>query len=249
MFIEERRKRIVDIIRRDGRVQVKQLAAQFSVTEDAIRKDLRFLDKKGLVHKTYGGAVLPAQLPEFIAYKDRGLEGKHPFAKAAVGLIRPGDTVFIESSSFTNLMFSAMPALKDVTVVTNSIHALPELLTRVSLIHIGGKVHEGDEAAYGCFAMQAIEQMNFDKCFLRTAGISSDWQVTASLEESLELKRAVLKQSDMAIMLIDQKNWNRRGRYNVCDLREMDAVITDTEDPEIIRLLEENEIERISLPR
>lgn len=242
MFAEERRKQIVELIRREGRVQVKELAAGFKVTEDAIRKDLRFLDKEGLVHKTYGGAVLPSQFPEFIAYKDRGEEGKQPFAKAATALIRPGDTVFIESSSFTNLMFYELPRMEQVTVVTNSIHGLPELSSKVKLIHVGGIVHEGDEAAYGLLTQQAVSQINFDKCFLRTVGISPEWQVTASLQESLALKQAVMRQSDQSIMLIEDKNWNRRGRYNVCDLRELDTVITNTKEPAIVSKLADHGI-------
>lgn len=242
MFAEERRKRIVDLIRDEGRVEVKDLAARFEVTEDAIRKDLRLLDKEGLVRKIYGGAVLPTKLPEFVAYKDRGVVGKLPFAKAAVSLIKPGDTVFIESSTFTNLMFSEMPKMDRVTVVTNSIHGLSELAAKANVIHVGGMVHEGDESSYGLFALQVIGQINFDKCFLRTSGISPEWQVTASLQESLALKQAVIKQSSQSVMLIVHSNWNMRGRYNVCDMREIDTVITNTKEASVLDKLNDNGI-------
>ncbi|SHE15171.1 HTH-type transcriptional repressor glcR [Chlamydia abortus] len=248
LFTEERRKRILEQIQREGRVQVKELAVLFSVTEDAIRKDLRFLDQQGLVQKTYGGALLPSKASSFIAYKDRGgTESKKPFAKAAAALIKPGDTVFIESSSYTNLMFYEMEPMPGVTVVTNSIHGLSELASKVKLIHVGGTIHPEDESGYGFFALQTIQQINFDKCFLRTSGISPDWKVSAALQDSLELKQTVIRHSKQKILLIGRNHWNRVHRYNVCELGEMDVVLTDTDDEKILSKLARQGIDVISV--
>ncbi|GIP34689.1 DeoR family transcriptional regulator [Paenibacillus sp. J2TS4] len=206
------------------------------------------LDEQGLVQKTYGGALLPSKASAFIAYKDRGgAEAKKPFAKAATALIEPGDTIFIESSSYTNLMFYEMEPMPGVTVVTNSIHGLSELAAKVKLIHVGGTIHPEDESGYGFFALQTIQQMNFDKCFLRTSGISPDWKVSAALQDSLELKQTVLRHSKQKILLIGKNHWNRVHRYNVCELGEIDVVLTDTDDQMVLSKLDGQGIEVVTV--
>ncbi|MEK8133153.1 DeoR/GlpR family DNA-binding transcription regulator [Paenibacillus filicis] len=233
-FIEERRQRILELLQAQERVTVKQLSTLFTVTEDAIRKDLRYLESLKQLKRTYGGAVLPSALSAFVPYADRGgAERKLPLARLAVQLIEPGDLVFAESSSYTALLLQEMPLLPDVTVVTNSVHGLAELSRKVKVIHLGGTVHAQDEGCYGFHTLAALSHYNFDKCFMRTSGVSADGMVTTSLPETLELKRAVLPLAKQAILLVAEEQWNCKDRYNVGDLDEWNTVITDTKDPQV----------------
>lgn len=243
LFIEERRQQIIEQLKRDGRVQVKELAEQFRVTEDSIRKDLRFLEKQGLVNKTYGGAVLPAKVTGFVPYRERGMtERKKPIARAAVALIKPGDTIFIESSSYTNLMFDEMAELPGVTVVTNSIYGLPELVRKVNVIHLGGTIHREDESSGGPFALQLLQQMNFDKAFLKPAGITADWKVTTGFQESLAIKKTAVAQAQQVVLLVEEQDWGRPGIYNVCGMDEIDVVVTNGADMQTIGHLSKKNI-------
>ncbi|WP_248926821.1 DeoR/GlpR family DNA-binding transcription regulator [Paenibacillus hamazuiensis] len=238
LFIEERRKRIIELLQQEGRVQVKELAELFSVTEDAIRKDLRFLEGRQQLKKTYGGAVLPSKLAGFVPYKERGEpEKKLPLARIAATLIEPGETVFIESSSYTNLMFRELAPIPGVTVVTNSIHGLAELAGKVRVVQTGGDVHAQDESSYGFFTLSLIRTFNFDKIFLRTSGISSEWQVTTSLRESMELKKTAIAQAKTSVLLVEEEGWHRKDAFNVCDLEDIDIVVTDMQDAAIHKKL------------
>ncbi|WP_312029516.1 DeoR/GlpR family DNA-binding transcription regulator [Paenibacillus sedimenti] len=228
LFNEERRNQIVALLEKEGRVEVKRLAALFGVTEDSIRKDLRALESRGLLQKAHGGAVPVTRVSGFVPYQERGEpERKRPIARAAVALIQPGDTVFIESSSYTHLMFYELGNMPDVTVVTNSIYGLPELVRRVNLIQLGGTVHKQDEACYGPFTLYMLSQINFDKCFLKPAGITEDGKLTTGLQESLAVKQTALKQSERTIVLVDEQDWGRRDVYNVCAIDAIHTIVTN----------------------
>ncbi|GIP41096.1 DeoR family transcriptional regulator [Paenibacillus sp. J31TS4] len=228
LFGEERRRQIVELLNRNGRVEVRQLAEQFKVTPDAIRKDLRWLESRALAQRTYGGAVPPTSVSGFVAYRNRGEpDRKMPLVKAALSLIQPGETVFLESSSYTDLMMNEMDAVPGVTVITNSLHGLAGIAGKVKLLHTGGSFHEEDEAFYGPMAIQTIRQLNVDKCFLRTSGIGTDGRVTTSLSETMELKKAVMAQARQTVLMVDESNWNHWDRFNVCELREMHVVVTN----------------------
>ncbi|WP_409343081.1 DeoR/GlpR family DNA-binding transcription regulator [Paenibacillus sp. MBLB4367] len=236
---DERRELIMAQLHEQGRVQVKALAERFKVTEDAIRKDLRALESAGMLSKTYGGAVLSDKVSAFVPYRDRGEpERKRPLARAAAALIEEGDTVFVESSSYTNLLLQEIKPQLNVTVVTNSIYGLADLVRKVNLVHVGGAVHPEDEACYGPFALQTLAQMNFDKCFLKPAAISAEGQVTTGLQESLAIKQAAMRQSNHTVILLDAADWSRRDRYNVCTLGDIGTVVSNTQDEAALRLLE-----------
>ena len=61
MFMEERLEEILRILKKDGKVLVKDLSVRFNVTEGMIRKDLQKLEQEGLLKRTYGGAILERQ--------------------------------------------------------------------------------------------------------------------------------------------------------------------------------------------
>jgi DeoR/GlpR family transcriptional regulator of sugar metabolism len=124
-------------------------------------------------------------------------------------------------------MFYEFGEMQDVTVVTNSIYGLPELVRRVNLIQLGGTVHKQDEACYGPFTLYMLQQMNFDKCFLKPAGITEDGKLTTGLQESLAVKQTAMKQSERTIILLDEQDWGRRDVYNVGGMELVDTVVTN----------------------
>ena len=98
MFVEERLNLIIEILERDGRVRVKDLSKQFNVSESMIRKDLKVLEKKNLLQRTYGGAInivnRPVDLESFNTriIKNIDLTITHVFDYAKTNL-RTGDII------------------------------------------------------------------------------------------------------------------------------------------------------------
>jgi len=246
-FIEERRQRILELLQAQERVTVKQLSSLFAVTEDAIRKDLRYLESLKRLKRTYGGAVLPSALASFVPYADRGdASAKLPIARLAAQLIGPDETIFVESSSYTALLLQELPVMPGLTIVTNAFHGLAELARKARVIQTGGIVHGEDEACYGFHALVALQHYNFDKCFIRTSGVGADGTVTTSLPETLELKRALLPLAKQSILLVAAEQWNRKDRYNVGHLDEWSIVVTDSREAQVLERLQQLEIRAVT---
>ena len=92
MLPEERQNMIVQIVNETGSASVKDLSIRFAITEDSIRKDLTSLQKKGLLRKTYGGALKINSQEQFVSQrKGKYILDKQKIAKKIVGMLKNGD--------------------------------------------------------------------------------------------------------------------------------------------------------------
>ena len=145
MFAEERQNQIVALVNKNGSVRVKELSEKYQVTEDSIRKDLTFLEKKGLLKKTYGGAMkkrVNVHDLNVSQRKDKNIEIKQKIASKAIELIKDGDMVFLDIST-ANLELAKLiiKSPLNITVVTNMVDIMLEFMvpTTARLIFIGGR--------------------------------------------------------------------------------------------------------------
>ena len=58
MALNQRRVKILDLIREDGHAKVQELSRIFNVTDVTIRQDLEALEKLGYIQREHGGAFL-----------------------------------------------------------------------------------------------------------------------------------------------------------------------------------------------
>lgn len=58
MIPAERQKKIIELLKENGAVKAAELSEMFDVAALTIRRDLDLLEKKGLVERSHGGAVL-----------------------------------------------------------------------------------------------------------------------------------------------------------------------------------------------
>lgn len=244
VFVEERRDEILEILKQKKRVQVKDLARKFVVSNDLIRKDLAFLEKQGVLQKTYGGAILKMKLSDLHHYKERLAKRDHneAIAACAVDLVQDGDTIFIEASTMTYPLFSLLKVKKNLIVMTNSIHHVTELLPTATVIQTGGLIHKSDQATYGKFALDTIKNMTFDKCFLTTSGVTQRGVLTSAIEENMALKQTTIEQAHQTVVMVPWDKWERHGMYNVCSLDQVEVVVTDTTNEDVLSSLKESQV-------
>jgi DeoR/GlpR family transcriptional regulator of sugar metabolism len=249
-FVEERRKKIIDILTSKKSVKTGELANLFSVTEDLIRKDFSVLEKQNLIKRVYGGAILKTKMSEVIPYRQRSEVDKLKFAKAAVELIEEGDTIFIESSSFTAPIIQLLGELNELTIVTNGFLEETNTLNNSSqIIHTGGIVHGTDRSTYGRFTLNCVKQFYFDKCFLSLAGVTKNWNITAAIEDSSSLKQVAMEQSRESIMIISWDKFHHHGIYHVCPLDQINTVISDMTEEEIVSQIRSQGINLVQIEK
>ncbi|MGA2981381.1 MAG: DeoR/GlpR family DNA-binding transcription regulator, partial [Terriglobales bacterium] len=151
---EERRREILGVLHRDGRVLVKDLARHFCISQITIRKDLEFLDGQGVIQRTHGGALpLPAGalLDPTLREKEKlHRKQKTQIARAAARLVEKGQSVLLDSGTTTTAIARALKNMVQLTVITNAINIAAELAgTHIEVILTGGMLRKNSFSLVG----------------------------------------------------------------------------------------------------
>lgn len=236
MLAKERQNEIVNEVNIKGSVLVKELAEKYQVTEDSIRKDLSLLQKKGLLKKTYGGAMKirnKINANELAAGSRIGQhsEAKRTIAQKAYSLLEDGDMIFLDLST-TNIELAKLIIQQDknVTVVTNMIEII--LLYSGSknrqVIGIGGNLNHPGDAFSGSLTNRLLDTFHFDKCFMGLEGVdlTNNCVYNSYVQDGLT-KKAVMKNSEKAYMLLETRKLDMQGNYKYAALDDFQGVVAE----------------------
>ncbi|MDF2503548.1 DeoR/GlpR family DNA-binding transcription regulator [Clostridium sp.] len=254
MFIEERHRHILDLLERDGKVLVKDLSAQFEVSESMIRKDLHVLEKNNLLQRTYGGAInikrtiVPAE--SFFKRVEKNTDLKEIIAKKAYELIKEDDTIFLDASSISYLLTKLLiQNNKNITLITN-------MMEISSMIHLDSKMHVifigGDYNAYvsGNIGFHSIEQIKLyrsNKSFIGCSGIDlRDGSISSGISEDAGTKKAIMSISKELYLMAPNERFNLDGIFNFSNITDFHSIITETApNNTIMTLLEQYDVNLI----
>ncbi|HYL98795.1 MAG TPA: DeoR/GlpR family DNA-binding transcription regulator, partial [Blastocatellia bacterium] len=190
MLSEERRGKIVELLREKGKVRVKDLSVQFKISEVTIRNDLRELELRGLVQRAHGGAVPPDRVIIEPSLQERlrsHAEEKRRIGAAAAEIVEDGDSIILDSGSTTLEIAKRIKNKKNLKVITNGLYIALELLgiRGFELILLGGLLRENSFSIVGHFAESMLEHLAVDKLFLAADGCDLAFGLsTPNLEES-----------------------------------------------------------------
>lgn len=246
MFMEERLNEILELLKKDNKVLVKDLSNKFNVTESMIRKDLNKLEKEGLVERTYGGAILPRNLAESTNISNRlinNIDTKKIIATKAFENIKDNDTIFLDISSTNYLLAELLSkSTKKITLVTNMVEITslfnnPEL--KIEVICIGGMYNKKLGGVVGSEAIQGISKYRFNKAFIGSCGINIfDKSISNFDLEEGNTKKAIIEASNKTYLLIENKKFNFDGTYKFGTLSDINYIITEnTPDNKILKII------------
>ncbi|MFH1613483.1 MAG: DeoR/GlpR family DNA-binding transcription regulator [Planctomycetota bacterium] len=164
LLAEERHRYIVEALRSSGRIRVAQIASDLEVTEVTIRRDLAELEKKGLLKKSYGGAVMrePTDINFSVRYRQtKNLHAKQIIGKLASGLIEDGDIIFLEAGSTCYEVIPHLAGKRGLTVIVNSLYLMGRLheVRQHKTILTGGEYRPDRMDMVGPTAEAAIAQL------------------------------------------------------------------------------------------
>lgn len=203
------------------------LAAEFGVSEDAIRRDLRALAGEGRCRRVYGGAlpISPDAMP-LAARLGEGREQKLILARAAARLVSAGEFLFLDSGSTNLAMVEYLPEEADLTVATNSVDIAAEALRRqdLRLLVVGGIADQLTGGCVDAVAVQAIVQMRFDRAFIGACSVSEDG-LSADHFEDATFKRAVIASARRTVVLATDEKIDRRAVHQIAALRQVDTLV------------------------
>lgn len=235
---EERRREILEVLHRDGRVLVKDLARQFRISQITIRKDLEFLDGQGVIQRTHGGA-LPVQagalLDPTLREKQRlHSKQKAQIAHAAARLVEEGQSLLLDSGTTTTAIARALKNknMMRLTVITNAVNIAAELAgTHIEVILTGGMLRKNSFSLVGPLAERTLRQLSADILFLGVDGFDTNAGLfTPNLLES-EVNRAMVEIARRTIAVCDSSKFGRRSLCNIMPVATVHEVITDKQIP------------------
>lgn len=251
MFAKERHQKIVSKVNQLGRVLVKDLAMEFDVSEDCIRKDLTILQNQNLLEKAYGGAIRAStnrHLHGSSQRKELPDNERVVIAKKAIKTIEAGETLFLDIS-LTNVELAKEIINENinVTVITNMIDVLNILApcNNVNLIFVGGQINEDRDGFNGTLANSILKNFVIDKAYVGLTGVDvfSNQVSTYRIDDGL-FKKLVIANSKKSFLLVENRKFHEYGNFVFADLSEIDCLlVSDLPQNEFYEQLEKSNIE------
>ncbi|MDQ8706799.1 DeoR/GlpR family DNA-binding transcription regulator [Streptomyces sp. LHD-70] len=232
MYAPERQQEILRLARDSGRVDVLSLAEEFQVTAETIRRDLKALDRAGLVRRVHGGAIPAGRLdfePDLTERESTAADEKDRIAQAALAELPADGSVVLDAGTTVSRLAAALPLESGLTVVTHSLPTAARLADHpgVQLHLIGGRVRHRTRAAVDAWALRAYGEIRADVVFLAANGFSPEHGLTTPDLAEAAVKRAAVTSARRVVLLADSAKHGQEHFARFGDLADVDLLITD----------------------
>jgi DeoR family transcriptional regulator, aga operon transcriptional repressor len=237
LLIAERRRRICEFLRTDGRVTVEGLASRFGISQVTIRADLSALESAGALIRTHGGA-LPREQNEDEPLGVKQLQHhteKARIAQAAAALIQDGETIILDSGTTTAEIARALRKadFKSINVITNALNVAALLvdIAFVRLIVPGGILRRESNSLSGPMAEAALANLHADRLYLGADGLDPELGVMTPHLQEAELNAKMIRISRQIVVVADSSKLLRRNISLIAKAEQIHMLITDRAAP------------------
>jgi len=233
-----RQQQILKIARQAGRVLVDDLAAQFDVTPQTIRKDLNDLCGQRILTRTHGGATLASGV-ENVAYDTRrtlAQNEKQRIGQHAASLIPNNTSLFVNIGTTTEEVARYLTHHQGLLVITNNIHVAAILTPspRIDVIIAGGMVRRTDGGIVGESTVDFIAQFKLDHAVIGCSAIDDDGALLDFDLREVLAARAIIKNARSVILVADATKFTRTAPIRIGHISQVDCFVTDRQPPEPI---------------
>jgi len=230
--LSQREEQIVELLMGSGELSVTALSDLLKVSSVTIRNNLRSLEAKGVINRSHGSAIA-AYHPLFIEKQSSNTEFKKKIAQVAASMVKDGDRIMITNGTTSALVAKYLFGKRDLSVVTNSTLIAPYVRSNpnISLTIVGGEYRPSAEALVGPIAISQLENYHVDITFAGTDGVSISHGLTTHLTENAEIVRKMAIQASKKVVVVDSSKFNNIGFVKICNLEEIDILITDDRLP------------------
>ncbi len=246
-----RRSELLRTAKMRGSITVTEIASEFAVSADTIRRDLDYLASRGLLARTHGGAVpvdgfVDRDTPVTMRVNARAAE-KERIARAAAALIADGEALIINGGSTTRAFAGELGGLRNLTVVTNSLGvpaAVPPNAAR-GVYLLGGHVRQELQVTIGAVGFADAGPLSADTAILGVGGVSVRGLSTTMLEEAA-MMAAMMDSARRVIVLADSAKFGASVLAHIAPLASVHVLVTDAQPPpNLAAALDEAEVEVI----
>lgn len=239
MSKNKRHEEILQILKNEGFVGVRDLGERLFASQPTVRRDLDQLEKEGLVRRSHGGAMLAGEAASTPVVYRRGkrIREKMSISRLAATLIEPDHLIFTDASSTALYLSEHIREVGGVSVVTNGILMCQALSGQnVRVFSTGGKLLEDSLAFAGPVAERAVTGFNADLMFFSSSSLDGKGMISDYAEEETALRLAMHERSQRSVFLCDSAKFDHSSPFCLFTLSEVDYTVTDAPLPESVLL-------------
>jgi DeoR/GlpR family transcriptional regulator of sugar metabolism len=245
MFLEERRGIILDILNKQGRCRVVDLAMDLAVSEVTVRQDLDILEKQGLLRRTHGGAILSPKISyerSFQFEETSFREEKERIGRVAAEMVSDGDTIILDVGTTVTEVARNLQTRKGLTVFTNALNIaiLLEDYPAITVIVTGGTLRAKQHSLVNPYGRLILEKVHVDLAFIGANGIEAQHGVTNVNIAEAEMKFLFIQAAQRRVVLGDSSKVGNVALAKIAGLDQIDLLITDEQaDPDELSRLKD----------
>lgn len=233
MLQDERHHRIRSLLEAHGFLTATRIARELSVSRETVRRDVLALEEAGELRRVHGGVVSvePSAEPPIAERVQARQREKRRIARAAAGLVKPGQTLLIDAGSTVTILAEELAPLADLTIITNSFAVAACFEAAAGNGHqallLGGRLNVELGASYGVHTLAQIRRFRADWAFLSPVAVHpADGVMSFDLDE-VEVARAMSAASARTCWLADHSKIGQRSRMRIAAIEDVDTLITD----------------------
>lgn len=224
MIPEDRLKKIMDLIEEKQSISVNELKAQLYVSAATIRRDLAELSRRGMVVRSFGGAMSSSVNTGLMSVSAAGT----PIGERAAQLVRDGDVIYLDASAQALAMTSFLTKRSGLTVVTDGMRAASVLCGHAEKLYCtGGSYQQNRESFSGLRAAEIAGAFRYDMGFFSCDGMDAEGRLYFSGTERLPVLREILRCAERSVLLCGAEQIGRRAANILLELEKIDIVVTD----------------------
>ena len=228
IYVEMRRKQILEAVKENPRVMVDELAQKFEVSLITIRRDLQYLEDQKLLVRFHGGAepILPEDIEQNEIQMYRRL-----IAQYAATLVEKGDSLFINTSRNAFQMLEYVKS-RNVTVITNNGKVMRmDYNDGISIILTGGEIRHPKEALVGDFAIRNVQNVFPKKAFIGCSGFSPVSGMTTEIAGEVKINELMIQNAGEVYVLADHTKIGKKSSFTSSPVQKIGHLITDEKAP------------------
>lgn len=234
LLVEERRRRVLEILEKQETVTVEELVKLFDVSSVTVRGDLEALSDAGLLVRSHGGALRRSDVLRDVPIKVKESlhhEEKVRIAERASQMIKEDETILLDSGTTTLEIARQIRrlGLRSLTVITNALNIASELATlpQLRVIMLGGILRHVSQSFVGPQAEQTLRGMNADRAFIGVDGLDPEYGLSTPDVLEAQLTALMMSVAKQVVVVADASKFGRRSLSVIGRLEPGYTVITD----------------------
>ena len=230
----ERKDAIIQLLKENKFMSVAELSLILYASPSSIRRDLNYLQNRGLLVRNHGGAVLMGEgtsVPTFEVRLKKNIVGKRRIAAKAARFLHDGQSVLLDASSTSLYMLPYIKEHNDMMVFSNNMKAVLEAAQMgIKAYCLGGEAFEGSTVLLGSITEKNVEMLYPDILFFSTQYLSDDGWLTDYLLDEVSLRQKFIKNAKKTVFLCDDEKIGKSALHKVCSIKEIDEAVFESEE-------------------